>query len=157
MPGAGPCPGNLKCASLTACLTACGSDADCVAGAPYCDASQRCTSLRPIGGGCGGDGDCQNNQCVDGHCCDQPCTGQCVACDVVTHEGHCVQVTSDTPHGSRTPCTGSSTEPCAGSCQDARDRCTYPGTSTACTFTCTIGTPSTCDGAGNCAPPAVCL
>jgi hypothetical protein len=136
----------------------CSGNGDCVSGAPYCDASNHCTSLRPVGGTCGGDGDCQNNQCVDGRCCDQQCAGQCVACDVTNHEGHCIQVTGDPPHGSRTACTGSSTGPCAGSCQDMPDRCTYPGTSMSCMFSCPINlTSSSCDGAGNCSPPVVCI
>ncbi len=43
--------------------------------------------------------------CVDGYCCDSPCTGQCQACDVVGKKGICTTISGEAPHGTRPACS----------------------------------------------------
>ncbi|MBI2388457.1 MAG: hypothetical protein HYV09_02465 [Deltaproteobacteria bacterium] len=43
--------------------------------------------------------------CVDGVCCDRPCTGQCEACDVTGFAGICMPVVGEAPHGTRPACS----------------------------------------------------
>jgi hypothetical protein len=41
------------------------------------------------GSACGADGDCQTGHCVDSVCCDTPCNGTCVACNLPGSVGAC--------------------------------------------------------------------
>jgi len=43
--------------------------------------------------------------CVDGYCCDRPCTGQCEACDLAGSLGFCDVVVGAPVHGARPACT----------------------------------------------------
>ncbi len=43
--------------------------------------------------------------CVDGYCCDAPCTGQCQACDVAGRRGICTTISGEAPHGTRPVCS----------------------------------------------------
>jgi hypothetical protein len=45
---------------------------------------------------CGAPTECSSGNCVDGYCCDSPCTGTCVACDVASTVGTCSFVPADT-------------------------------------------------------------
>lgn len=66
---------------------------------------------------CGPDDVCDTGNCVDGYCCDSPCTGQCQACDISTVLGTCTTVSDGTPHGMRAACNGTGT--CGGLCDGA--------------------------------------
>jgi hypothetical protein len=61
-----------------ACAPACGSAADCAAGA-FCDeGAGQCLALREDGEACGGDGACRSGHCQGGWCCRE---GVCCAGD----------------------------------------------------------------------------
>ena len=90
------------------------------------------------------DGQCSSSACVDGHCCDGKCDGNCESC--VT--GTC-SFTS-TP---RKDCAG--TGKCAGICDKSHTKaCTYPDSTMVCAAqSCSAGqltNKSLCDGLGNC-------
>jgi hypothetical protein len=84
---------------------------------------------------CVEDRQCTSGSCVDGVCCNQPCQGQCQACDTPNNVGFCITVgaaESEAPHpnlgGSfqREPCNG--TGDCSGLCDGTNpSACTYPG------------------------------
>src|SRR5262249_29373779 len=42
-----------------------------------------------LGTACGGAATCASRLCVDGVCCDSPCTGTCQACNVAGSAGRC--------------------------------------------------------------------
>jgi MYXO-CTERM domain-containing protein len=138
------------------CPAECETDASCRA-SHYCSAQGTCEPRN-----CDAATDCGEAApyCVDGICCDEPCTGQCEACDVTQREGLCSPVTG-TPHGDRTSCVAEGEE-CGGTCDgDTRARCTYGAAGTACgTPSCSDGTAeaSSCDGRGACvaAEPVTC-
>jgi Concanavalin A-like lectin/glucanases superfamily len=130
-PSPSPCPAKLKCnGSSTACLTACGSTADC--------ASDTClnpgasgTCGPPLAGGspCSADNQCQSGACGvsgNGDCCTAACTkgGTCGATSC-NGSGSCVYPTPATACGAVKSCTG---------------------------FELTRG--SACNGAGACASPS---
>jgi hypothetical protein len=147
LPATSTCGDGLGCNDPgTACLTACRSDADCRAPMPHCQGSA-CTASRPKGTACASDGDCQSGRCVDGACCDLPCTGQCQACNVSGHAGTCWPIPSkQTPHGQRAACGGQSV--CAGFCDGSATECVFPAAETTCSCTVLSGA---CNGAGQCA------
>jgi hypothetical protein len=98
---------------------------------------------------CGPDDICDTGNCVDGVCCDSPCTGQCQACDTAGAVGTCATVSDGTPHGLRAACAGTGT--CGGSCNGARaEACSYP----AATIICGAACDGHCDGAGMCSSVA---
>ncbi|MBN1771353.1 MAG: FG-GAP repeat protein [Deltaproteobacteria bacterium] len=105
---------------------------------------------------CPGEYPCRSGNCVDGHCCDRACSGQCEACDVAGSLGVCVPVVGS-PHGTRPACGG--TGACAAACDGIGSTdCVYPGAEMPCAAgVCTDGmaTPAaTCDGTGECGEPA---
>ena len=95
------------------------------------------------GSPCTADSQCSNGLCVDGHCCDSKCDGNCESC--VT--GIC-SFTS-TP---RKACSG--TGLCAGICDKSNVKvCTFDSTTVCAAQTCSGGVranKSICDGLGNC-------
>lgn len=67
---------------------------------------------------------CATGTCVDGFCCDAPCTGVCEACNVPGSEGKCTAAKGKPAHGK---CDGDADGVCAGSCDGTnRASCTYP-------------------------------
>lgn len=116
------------CNTMNACKTTCAGDSDCSAD-HYCSGSTCVPRVAP-GGSCTGGAECQAGlfcSAKDGLCCDQPCDGQCQACNA---QGKCVPV-SGAPKGTRTPCTGmagtNGDAICAGSCDGVHtDACQYP-------------------------------
>jgi hypothetical protein len=156
--GAGNCRAfsPIPCAPFTcdsaknACRDACVVATDCAANA-YCGSDGLCASKKPLGQPCHGDPECNQGVCVDGYCCNSPCTGNCQACDVTGHEGTCFPVDGD-PHGTRKSCGG--TGACEGTCIGSKDQgaCSFPTASIDCGSDCTSGTftERRCDGAGTC-------
>ena len=138
-----------------ACADRCGGATDCVS--PNTCSNGSCGT---IGNGlpCRNAGQCQSGFCVDGVCCNAPCTEQCMACDLTASLGTCAQVVAGNPHGARGTCAGAGTT-CAGQCTAASaTACSYPGGESICrSATCTNGAANAsqtsaagCDGAGSC-------
>lgn len=151
--------GAFKCnEQATACRTDCEKNGDCAADA-YCDlTSSKCKSKSASGDPCTTGVQCSTGYCFDGVCCNQPCGGQCKACNEPGNPGACVPVTGE-PRGSRAKCAGAAGEPCQGQC-DGGDTtaCAYPGSAKACgpAASCEgdVAQPrGACDGTGSCATP----
>jgi hypothetical protein len=73
-----------------------------------------------LGGSCSGGtaNQCASGTCVDGVCCNDPCTGQCQACNEPSNGGSCISV-SGVPRGSRSACSNGylcASGSCATSC-----------------------------------------
>ncbi len=123
---ASDCPGVCKtCSSAGACVAVTGTD-DTDSCAGTCDATGACKSKRgqtcQTGSGCIAGTTCA----PDGYCCNTACNNSCEACDIGGFQGTCTPVAMGSPHGNRTPCTGSDPT-CGGSCTGRTDgMCTYP-------------------------------
>jgi hypothetical protein len=63
------------------------------------------------GSGCESDGECISGYCRQGVCCKTECAGQCLACNVKTNVGSCVEV----PKGGADP-TGTCKAEAVGTC-----------------------------------------
>ncbi len=109
------------------------------------DVSDAPTTL-PNGSACMVHDQCSSGFCVDGHCCNSNCDGNCASCAT----GTC-SFTS-TP---RTPCAGSGK--CAGICDKSNTKaCTFDNTTVCAAQSCSSGVrtnKSICDGQGNCPAP----
>jgi alpha-tubulin suppressor-like RCC1 family protein len=115
--GAGACCIDSDCTGT--CRT-CSASHVCVAATNVADPNGRCAGTCDVGGNCRSKqgqlctttaGGCvSGTTCVDRYCCDQACTGSCMACDVAGAEGMCTAVTGNAPpHGARScgACSGS--------------------------------------------------
>lgn len=147
-------PAGIPCAPYAckggACAFPCASDGDCQP--PNRCESGVCKPKRKNGDPCGDKAECENGNCTDGVCCDTNCSGQCQACNVAGKVGTC-SFTLGTPVAPRPDCAGS--DSCKGTCNGGGDKCSYPGTATACSAASCTGdvstSASTCDGTGTCA------
>jgi hypothetical protein len=155
--GLGSCqddPGGVACdpyvCAQDKCARPCTGNSDCIPKF-YC-ASGACTKQRDNGQSCKTTDECGSSFCVDGVCCDAPCTGQCEACGQTGHVGTCSPV-KGVPIPPRLECGG--TGMCKGTC-DGGDtaRCTFPDQGTTCAPGMCAGNvaqpPSFCDGNGTC-------
>jgi hypothetical protein len=147
----------------------CKDDASCFE--PPCTNNTQCYTLGPVyscdpttgscgplpnGRKCTKNEQCTSTHCVDGYCCDVACTGQCEACDILSQPGKCSpSPAGDTPHGARTPCSGSGGAACGGTCDgNNRAACGYPAmgkpcADRSCSGNMYVPTP-TCNGNGSC-------
>jgi alpha-tubulin suppressor-like RCC1 family protein len=120
----GDCNGVCQtCVSNTCTSVKSQDDTDSCSGT--CDATGACKSkqgqmCQATVGGCVGGTTCA----PDGYCCDQACSGSCMACDIAGRLGMCTPVASGNPHGNRTSC---GVGICAGACANRSDgQCSYP-------------------------------
>jgi thrombospondin type 1 repeat protein len=88
IPAARSCAPFRGCAA-NHCAAVCGSDAQCTTGS-VCNAGD--CGRRANAALCSKDADCSSGSCAQGRCCDGPCTGSCVACNLAGHEGTCSKV-----------------------------------------------------------------
>lgn len=123
---------------------------DVPAGPPPIDAAP---SGAAIGSACAKASECALGNCVDGVCCDSPCTGVCQSCALASSRGTCSFVTG-APQAGHGACSGSGA--CAGRCGGNSAACLYPGSGTSCgAASCSAGlatTAGSCDGTGSCTP-----
>ncbi|MDY0000802.1 MAG: MopE-related protein [Polyangia bacterium] len=110
----------------TACRTTCSDNAHCVAGY-YCSGGA-CVMKKPNGGTCLNPAECQNSNCVEGYCCDTPCSGACRSCALPATLGTCTNITAGTDPrdecGLCRTCNGSAACVNAASGTDPKSECT---------------------------------
>jgi MYXO-CTERM domain-containing protein len=136
------------------CPNSCLGDGDCASG-NFCIFGS-CTGKLPNGRPCGVAGDCQSGNCIDGVCCNTPCTGDCDVCALPGSVGTCAKAATGTdPRGLCAARPGSGA--CKARCGSA-GLCVYPDMTTACGPGSCVGggtpsllqQPSVCDGQGTC-------
>ncbi len=94
---------------------------------------------------------CYSNLCVDGFCCDSPCSATCESCRLAGSEGACTAIGAGAdPDGE---CIGLDAY-CSGTC-DGAAHCSFPDTSLSCGDAYCNATDNTqleprCDGTGQC-------
>lgn len=124
--GMGTCvaPAPIPCAPYAcgtdgACLTSCGTGADCAAGT-YC-ASGACVPTLPQGSSCTSDEMCATAHCADQVCCGAACTGGCDVCSMAlgaSADGTCTLA----PRGA-TPATCGGDQLCDGTSSTCQVAC----------------------------------
>lgn len=173
-----PCNGNTCDPKGVKCQEGCDNDLRKCIKSYYCDipanaAEGDCKPQSAHGQACTADEQCLSEHCVDGVCCDGPCDGVCVACNLPDLPGKCMPVGAPDnpmpPFGMR-KCQKDS-DPvdleCGGKCVGlaAAEDCSYPGDEASCgdklTCACEGGDCETgaatqtrfaCDSAGACGP-----
>lgn len=81
------CASGFGC-SAGACATTCTTSAQCASDRACDTSSGTCVTKRGLGALCASALDCATGFCVDGLCCDKPCTESCFACDVSGTQVH---------------------------------------------------------------------
>jgi type VI secretion system secreted protein VgrG len=154
------CSGNFACASTGTCNATCTSDGDCALDYA-CSSAGAC--LLTNGQTCATASQCASGLCVDGVCCNSPCTDSCHACSAALRggtDGVCANATDHSidPRGicieSELTSCGTDGKCSGGACEDwpsttvcGTVQCFNPvAPSDACTVTL-----QQCDGMGNCA------
>jgi hypothetical protein len=142
------------CADTSKCAKTCASDAGCVANS-YCAANNTCQADQNKGAICTAASQCTSGNCVDGFCCDAPCSGACQACSAAKTggtNGTCKAITLGTDPDGDCPDDGTPSCDRNGVC-DGVGACQKYANGTACgSTTCSAGMQAgqSCDGAGNC-------
>jgi len=170
------CPGNVLCASGSACLApTCASDSNCASG--FRCSGTSCVPKSTLGSACATNSECTGGSCVDGHCCGstscpscQSCTGAGGTCapnaasngtlcgaSMYCYNGSCASCVSGNPCN-----TGNTRENGVISCATGQSVCahsSYKPENTSCgnPASCVNGASSgtafsgdTCDGLGVC-------
>jgi hypothetical protein len=158
------------CGAGGACLIACATSADCVAG-NVCTA-QSC-GKQPLGAACTMPEQCNSGFCQQGVCCGAACSGVCRSCAVTGSQGMCVMIPAgedplaQCPEDGAAGCARDGTCDGAGACRlyASGTQCAAPSCAGS-TFTprrtcngsgtCQAAIPSSC-GAYNCAATGACL
>lgn len=179
--GSVPC-GNYTCnEAMTACLDSCADSSDCVDN-HYCTAGSICVPIAMPGEACSApDGCVTGSFCVDGFCCDGPCTDPCTGCSNAltgAADGICASVelgTSDpdTPCAAGYGCAGDGTclacgDPTIVETSDCDAVCNGGCGGDKCNIDCTAQSPCTtvvcpagrdckvdCNGSGSCSMAAI--
>lgn len=101
--------------------------------------------------------DCGARPCVDGFCCDGPCTGACRSCDLPGAEGVCTMHAAGSDADDECAAQAPGTCGTVGEC-DGSGACALHPASTSCDDGMACTTSDACDGAGTCrgAAPAEC-
>ncbi|HVY40151.1 MAG TPA: hypothetical protein VHM31_19560 [Polyangia bacterium] len=161
--GAGTCtvPAAASCfpfaCGTNACRSTCATDGDC---APPATCNAGSCGLKPNGAVCQAGTECQSTVCAQGVCCATTCAGKCLSCALPGSPGTCSPVAAGgaDPTGQ---CTDQGAASCGttGFCNGSGGCAVYPaGTqcaAPACATTTMANLARTCDGGGNCKPPAM--
>ena len=141
---------NAPCASI------CATNADCIAG-NFCLGGQ-CVSKLPQGSTCSANAECETGFCADGVCCDNACSGICLACAAASKQsgsgnGTCGVAKLGSNPGNQ--CVVDTTNTCGtvAVCKGTAAECAKAPSGTSCgTTSCTSGnvTGAVCDGQGVC-------
>lgn len=111
-----------------------------------------------VGQPCESGDECATGYCVDGHCCNTSCEGQCEACDVGAIAGICSPIFGN-PHADHTPCDASCVDGVAtpaGTCSGG-DFCTAPAAIVCAPFACDqTECRDSCLDSTDCAPGYAC-
>jgi hypothetical protein len=113
------------CGPVTQGACAISSDAGVAEAAPV-DASTPPTASGPVVR-CEKGSDCQTGFCVDGICCDSPCSQRCYSCGLASSLGHCVAE----PAGVDLRAECAPSRSCLGTC-DGKGGCIAAGPGTQC-------------------------
>ena len=106
-----------RCLALPAGQQVTGTATPCV-GTNTCDGKGACKKI--TGQKCSAASECVSGSCADGLCCDKPCDGACVACNLPGKPGTCSPLAARTPDPAATPpCTVTSLCNGAGACKSA--------------------------------------
>lgn len=146
----GVCCASAACSGPCKSCNVTGSEGTCVpakagtevpgscANGQACDGNGACMASN--GQACASSATCASGACVDGVCCESPCTGTCMSCSQAGSEGKCRPY----PAGSdpQNEC-GKGTGLCKSTCNGV-DGCGFPQSNVSC------GTCMYCDGAGTC-------
>ncbi len=159
--GTGTCVdnGTQECAPFACnagvCLPSCVNDAQC-APAAYCN-NPTCVAKAAIGGLCSAASQCLSGFCVDGVCCNNACSGTCVACSAAKKgsgaDGACGNIAVGTNPDS--DCVDQDIASCGtvASC-DGSGACKKHDSGVVCADAFCAGTilsnADICDGAGTC-------
>jgi MYXO-CTERM domain-containing protein len=111
-----------------------------------------------VGQPCESGDECATGYCVDGHCCNTSCEGQCEACDVGAIAGICSPIFGS-PHADHPPCDASCVDGIAtpaGTCNGG-DVCTVPAAIVCAPFACDqTECRDSCLDSTDCAPGYAC-
>lgn len=143
-----------------ACKGTCASSADCVApNACVMPGPMGSCGKKGLGQNCLSRSECKSNNCVDGVCCDQACTGPCSYCKLANAPGRCTPVPAGVTDPRRA-CVDRLPAACStnGKCNGARACQTYPSGTTCRAGTCDTGSNRETDEGvcrnGQCTSPA---
>ena len=115
--GAGAC--NVSCTGQPVCTSVCDPGAWC--------AGNACQADKANGATCGSGCECSSGNCIDGVCCDTPCSGNCMTCGGAT-PGTCANYAAGTDPQSECglytcngagACYASCSGVCSGQCKSA--------------------------------------
>lgn len=166
----GACCGSASCGTCQSCNLAgnAGTCTNITSGNPDTNPANTCTNGSVCDGGgmckkvngqtCAINPDCVMGNCVDGVCCNSPCTATCKACNVAGSLGACTNITAGNDDTSASvTCTGTSTCDGNGGCKKSDGQACVGGgeclngnciDGICCNTTCT-GTCKACNVAGS--------
>jgi MYXO-CTERM domain-containing protein len=102
------------CSGGASCWSDCKTDGDCGPGY-YCSGTT-CAAKQVNGNTCTAANECANGNCVDGVCCDTPCSATCQACSQPGNLGTCTTFTAFTDPGDECTHTCSGGTSCWTTC-----------------------------------------
>jgi hypothetical protein len=138
----------------SSCYSACATNSHCAPG-KFC-VNGSC-GLKNGGAECSSGSECQSSHCAQGVCCNSPCTGACMACNLSAAFGFCTPVPDGTSDpGEQCKATAQATCGTTGLCKAGV--CAFYAKGLNCKAavcaTSSSQTPaSTCDGRGACVTP----
>jgi len=154
-PNQNGCANHLLC-SDGACANRCDATKPCEAGY-FCNGNGECQATKGLGQSCTLASQCAGGApCVDGVCCESPCSGSCEACNQPDRPGLCRPLPEGKkPQAGHASCPAAHDSACAAACDGEHgDRCVFPDSNLQCSAAqCTAEgyqAAGHCDGGGTC-------